>query len=322
MGMNQFQITIRFPIISLLRNLFIYPVVLFGLKAGYAQNRITNEGVSCNAFWKKGEQRKLQITQYSGKGAVDKNDKTLSYEAHITILDSASDGYKIQWIFRNAGIKSAPQTNNGFGIPLFNDLKMIFLTDENGAFKSLLNWEEVKDAYVDLFMLSVPSNIDSAGKQAIENTKKLFDNKEMVESTLIREIQIYHSPYGSVFYKIPFTIVSAMQNPFDGTEIPASTAIELNLNGPSRSSYSVSFTRKVDSPVIRKILGDYISRIQPGKKYTEKELDQLLSGIQFSENSEYQVRLIDGWIKQAGFIRKVSIGNIKQDQWFSIELIE
>lgn len=98
---------------------------------------------------------------------------------------------------------------------------MIFRTSETGEFKELINWQDVRDSYIKMMEISLPKKMDSTAKIALEQSKAIFNSKEMVESSLIKEIQVFYLPYGNTFTTNEINATTQLPNPFAGEPLPA-----------------------------------------------------------------------------------------------------
>jgi hypothetical protein len=79
-----------------------------------------------------------------------KSEFNFSYEAHITVLDSTKNSYTIQWTFHLPDKIKETNPKLAHSLPVFEGMKMISKTSEAGVFKELINWQEVKDTYINL----------------------------------------------------------------------------------------------------------------------------------------------------------------------------
>src|SRR5689334_23291104 len=113
----------------------------------FAASQVTqkNSSYNCVAHWKKGEEKVLLIKREKVKSDSGNPEPPFifSYEAYITVLDSTAEGYKMQWVFHLPEDVKKSTPGLAEAMPVYEGLKMIFLTDRMGYFKELINWEEV-----------------------------------------------------------------------------------------------------------------------------------------------------------------------------------
>ena len=150
------------------------------------------------AHWKKGDLRVYNILRNKKEYTSGKltSEFTFAYEAHVTVLDVTKSGCTIEWIFQLPAKMKEQNPGYASTIPVYNGMKMVFKTSPEGEFEKLVNWQEVRDAYILMMEFSLPKEMTAMQKSSLEQTKTLFNNREMVESMLIKEIDIFYLPYG------------------------------------------------------------------------------------------------------------------------------
>lgn len=313
-----------YPVCFPIRKFFCIVFLLgFIQQNANSQNRITDSSVTCIAYWKKGEQRKLRIIQSKENSRTPKDGGTIiTYDVQITVLDSSDEGYKIRWIFHQAELNKAASSQVISGVPVFDGMEFIFLVSETGTFKSLINWEEVRDGYVNLLKLSLPQKPDPEIQSYLNKTIALFNSREVVENTLINEIQIYHGIYGGEFRKNTVTTATEIPSPMGDGSIPALSTVSVILPGASTLFYSLSVQTEMDIYAGKETMAGIFRKMDLEKQIGKEELDRMLAEMELSETSEYQVSLTDGWIRQVNIVRNTKLRDFSQKHWYSIELIE
>jgi len=154
--------------------------------------------VSCIIHWKLGETKTYSIIHE--KKSINPPGKNppfrFNYEASVSVIDSSAKNYTIKWIFHLPEEMSILRPRLADSLPVYNGMQMIFRITEIGEFVELLNWEEVRDAYTRMMELSMPKRMDSTATAALKSAKNMYNSKEMVESSMIQEIRLFHRPYG------------------------------------------------------------------------------------------------------------------------------
>jgi hypothetical protein len=165
---------------------------------GLSQSASSDSSADCVIHWRPGEKKTYSIVHErsaDGESAASTPFR-FTYETQVSIIDSSSQGFTVQWQFKLPD--DFNKTNSGVAevLPVYNGMKMIFKVAEKGEFITLLNWEQVRDAYVRQMELSHPAHPDSTMLASMTAAKKMFGSKEAVESSLIEEIQLFHTLYG------------------------------------------------------------------------------------------------------------------------------
>lgn len=275
--------------------------------------------ISCMAYWKKGEQKVILISRKKESYNQSKLTSTfnLSYEAHVSVLDSAKDGYTIQWVFHLPAILKALNPELAASMPVYEGLKMIFTTTNSGSFKELLNWEEVRDAFVAMMELSLPKDMSDSTKEAVNNSINLFNSREMTESALIKEIQLYHSPYGGIFTTKGISGVTSISSPFGGEEFPATVTLRITENNPSLKYYKANFTQEIDKVNAKTMLDTLFRKLNIPSDSADIKLNDLLSSIEIKDQNDYTITKSTGWIEKLHHKRIGAATEMKQVEEFT-----
>lgn len=270
--------------------------------------------ISCIANWKKGEEQVIIISRKKESYNLGKLTSTFSfsYEAHISVLDSAKDGYTIQWVFHLPAFLKVLNPKLAASMPVYEGLKMIFNTTKTGSFKELLNWEEVRDAYVAMMELSLPKNMSDSTKEAINNSINLFNSREMTESALIKEIQLYHSPYGGIFTTNGISAVTSISSPFGGEEFPATVTLKITENNPSLKYYKANFTQEIDKVNAKTMLDTLLKKMNMPSDSADIRSNDLLSSIEIKDQNDYIITKSTGWIEKLNHKRIGAAAEMKQ----------
>lgn len=290
-----------------------------------SQNRFRDTSSTCIAFWKKGEEKSYLITHIKEKtkGGKLEPQANISYVAKIAILDSFKTGYKIQWIFT---LSEKFKAENPFLIglmPAFEDMKLVYLTTETGMFKELINWQEVKDAYITMFEMGVKDKTDSSYLAGISKTKELFNSREMVEGTLIREIKMFHSPFGYEYSTNEKNIAIELPNPFSKDDLLPGSEISKIVEINPKSDYFKLLTKQViDTSALRKLLESMYVKLNLPKEEIVKNINDLLSTMKIDDSNEYKITLSSGWPERFNYSRIVNIENSEQIETYVFELKE
>lgn len=278
--------------------------------------------ITCTAGWKKGEEKIILITRSKVNIPVRQEtpDFKMNYEAHLTILDSSADGYKIQWVFQLPALVKLANPEFAKAMIVYNGLKMIFTTTNEGEFKELLNWEEVRQAYIDMAMVSVPKENSEVVKKAFEQTKTLFSTRELVESSLIKEIQLFHAPYGGYFTKTGIKQNAELPNPFGGEPIPIFSVQKLTEMKPYPGNYRITYSMEIDSAGAAPIMAGLFKKLDLPTDSIQHMIEETLSALKVSDHSEYSVSQPSGWMKNIKYERSSMIENRKQTETLLLKL--
>lgn len=184
-------------------------------------------------YWSKGEKQNYSVTQ--NKFKLNKADtvskETMTFNVQVTILDSTDKNYKIEWLYSNYKATGNQQSNQLLAelISLYNNMKIIILTNEMGEFQSVENWKDIQTAMsqaIDIMKKKYKSQKDLLA--IFDNVMVNFQTKEGIEAYAINDIYQFYSYHGSK-YKLGETLsgVTPMSTPL--SDKPIDTKYELSL---------------------------------------------------------------------------------------------
>jgi hypothetical protein len=292
--------------------------------SAFSQGYNNDSSASCVAYWKKGQNKKLSIFHIKESYEQGKLKSTFNfeYEADVVVVDVSASGYTMQWTFHLPELVKQANPALADSLPVFEGMKMIYKTSETGAFTELVNWQEVKDAYIKMMEISLPKNLDSAGRAAVNQSKELFNSREMVETSLIREIQLFHVPYGSRFSKTETKVESQLPNPFAEESLPAILTYRISEINPKQDYFKLIIDQKIDPKGAEKLFESLFRRMNIANDTAIIEAKKLLEKIEISDNSEYQFILSTGWLRKLSQRRTVKNAGMAQMDAYLIELKE
>lgn len=281
---------------------------------------MTDSSASCVAYWKKGATKTLYINHNKTTGGHQ--DVDFFYEAAVTVLDSTATGYTLQWIFHLP--ESVKQAKPGLAdsLPVFEGLKMIYTTTGTGMFTTLSNWETVRDAYVKMMEYSLPKKLDSTAIAAIEKAKAMYGTREIVESALIREIQLYHFPFGYEFSTQQVSANTQLPNPFSATPIPAVQTIQIKAINQKAGDFKLAITLAIDKSAARTVFEAIVNKMGMDKDKVVAEAKQMLDSFEITDYSEYLITPSTGWIKRIDYKRTVNYAGKTQTDSYTIGIKE
>ena len=309
--------------------------VVFGQGAGTS--------IGCAARWKKGETKTFSIlqTRHVQETGQPPSLFRLLYEARVTVLDSAAAGYTLQWVFHLPPEFRQAYPLSGDSLPVYEGLKMIYRTDPQGAFTELLNWQEVRAAYLKLVGLSLPGGSGDSAQRIL--TGQVFATQQAVESNLIKEIRLYHLPYGhrwagTAAMQAGSPENSEMPDPWSDTPLSSIRYWKIMDFMPADPYFTLTVREEADSgnkQLILRTLMRQLPAASPGKSSaaspgkppvpadsTYNGLKQALAQFSIRTSSEYRVYPATGWITIVRSTRTMQISQLHEEDQFEIILTE
>lgn len=198
-------------------------------------------------------------------------------------------------------------------------LKIIYKTNDLGSFSELLNWQEVRDFYFNTLEKSLSSNPENKETNtAMNQVKAMFQSKESVEAVLIREIQLYHTPYGTEYTLSGETIETVLANISEGPPFPAKITIKLNELNPEKDYCNVSLNQTIDKEKAGSIIIDLLKRLA-GSSTKDADINKKdIENMEISDLNEFVYSINTGWLFKVIYKRTATISNTKQIETYEI----
>jgi hypothetical protein len=286
----------------------------------YSQNTYTDSSVTCVAYWKKNDIRTFTIAKYEEK----KLDQTRSevnlvtYDVTIRVLDSTKDGYTLEWKQGNVNIKGMDSAGNALAGKLLSGVKFIYSTEEVGAFKELLNWQEVRDFYVNMLKMQFSKDRpDSISRSIIENMISSLSSKESVEAIMIKEVQLLYNPFGVEFPKRAMSAETELPNMLGGQPFPAILTFSMGSLDVKNNLATVLLTQEVDKQKGKSILLNLIQQMSRGASMNE--INSMIDKVEITDKISLTFHLATGWQSRITYVRIVDLGKGYQKTQYIIE---
>jgi hypothetical protein len=259
------------------------------------------ESVPFIAYWSTGDSYNFRVTRIKQNwkdGELEKNDSS-SYDVNFMVIDSTDTHYKIKWSYL---------TNfSEFNIPeelvdMFSKYKLtevVYLTNQNGEFVGIENWEEISEMMKALFEeLIKAGSRNGDGKQhdlktAMQPLLNIYNSKEGIEQLVFKELQFFHFPFGYEFsINQPLVFEEQLPNMFGGEPLNAESKVyleEVNLE----DSFCVLVKEMKLNPIDSKEL---LSNLFKSMKLEDDKFDELMKNakIEINDNNRFEYYFYPG----------------------------
>jgi hypothetical protein len=292
--------------------------------SGYSQSTLKDSAVNCVARWRSGEKRTYLITHE--KSTITESGRSapfrFAYEAQVSVLDSTARSYTVKWVFHIPDEYKKMHAGLADSLPAFNGMTMIFKTSEMGAFVELINWEEVRDAYFRQTEISLSKKNNSIAATAIKHAKEMFGSREAVESALIKEIQLFYTPYGYQFTTKVVSSDAGIPNPFGGDSFPAHQTYQITDIDRTKDAFSLVIHLKTDKAALSNLIDPMLRKMGVKDDAEMAKLRTQMATYDMQDHSEYNFQNSTGWIRNLHYNRTVLAGAFKQSDTYTIELMK
>jgi len=287
----------------------------------FSQNRITDTSATCISFWGNKESKVYLIKHSKEKfDALKLRSSSEAYfEAHVKVIDSTSEGFTIEWVYRNFKAAGTPEHIMNSLSSIMEGLKIIYKTDDVGMFAELVNWEEVRDFSISNYEKVVAENTQTKEFiAALDQVKSIFQSKENTEALLIKEIKLFHTPYGVEYTKTGSIIETELPNVTGGSPFPATITMKLDKLDQNNDLISISLNQTIDKEKAGPIIIDILKKLSSSPIGDEAEMNRQIKAMEISDLSEYTYSLSSGWLSRILYKRTSNIGPFKQVETYVI----
>lgn len=311
------------------RKLYVY-FFIFSISAviGFAladPSRAEDQGEEKTATvvsnWNEGDNKELTVKigkQRSANGRMINED--ITYDVAINVTGESQDGYTIEWVYKNITYSG----NNPFVKRLYKTsegLKIVYTTDRDGIFLELVNWEDVQaHLYGALDQLEKEFPENQGIKVLISQFKAIYSSRESIESTL-RDIQIYHSPYGGEYTLGEWTSTeTSLPDYLGGYPFPAVFKTGMTELDLVKNRCKIVASQTIDASRAAGVIKNFLRTAakQSGGQPPLEGADMPVVSI--NDVFEYDVELDQGWVRKAYFKRENQTGPARGVNTYEITL--
>jgi hypothetical protein len=286
-----------------------------------AQNRTTDTSATCISFWKNKEAKVYQIRHSKEKFNTTKGNikSEATYEAHIKVTDSTAEGFRIEWVYKNFKVAGISDNSINSLNAILEGMKIVYKTDDVGIFTELVNWEAVRDYALSNYEKIVAKAAENSEfAAALKQVKAIFQSKENIEALLIREVQLFHSPYGVEYTLTGVVTETELPNVTGGAPFPASVTIKLEELNTKMDYCKVSLNQIVDKGKAGPIMAALLKKLAGSQKVDEEEIKKQAKDLEISDLNSYNYALSSGWVNNLVYKRIANVGISKQIEIYEI----
>jgi hypothetical protein len=230
----------------------------------FGQINIADSTAQVITYWDKGEKQNYSVTtkKIKLKGTDTASKDITTYDVEITVLNQADKSYTIQWLYKDIKTNSTNQTIQKL-MNITKDMKVIFKTDELGAFTEVVNWKEIRD-----YIQKATTSLSKEFAVILEMDKLLkqiavtYSSKEAVESAAIKDIRQFHTFHGAK-YKLGEILKGQLKVPnLLGTEpFDSDFTIYLSEINEADNNFIMRATQEVNKEQLTNATFDYLIKM-------------------------------------------------------------
>ncbi|MEJ0029365.1 MAG: hypothetical protein WDO15_02880 [Bacteroidota bacterium] len=248
-------------------------------------------------YWSKNdlETFKVEVKKYKIKDGDTSDVEILKNQIDIKILDSTSNSYTIEWLFKNYDFTNANKlTKSLAAVP--KDMKVIVKTDEMGSFVEVVNWKEIQDELKKVFLLAsqqLKGNPDA--KAMLEDMQELYTSKESIESRLLQDIQHYYTFHGGKYTLNDDVENTQISNGVPGNPVNVLTSVSLAQLNVDEDTGVIKYWKEFDAKQMTDATYAYLKNMTKSTTVKLPARDSF-PDITYSEYVGSTVHGSSGWV--------------------------
>lgn len=289
----------------------------------FGQINIADSTVQVIGYWDKNEKQSYEISfeKYKLKEGDTTFWERVKYDVDITVIDSTSASYTVEWFYRNFRI----DTENILAkklMSLSEDMQVIIKTDEMGAFLEVVNWKEVRDHIKKSTKILKKELKDKPEiRKLVTQVESMYLTKAAIESVAIKDIQQYYTYHGAK-YKLGEELSGQLQiqNNFGGNPFDADVSLRLDEINYEDDNAIIRMYQRIDPEQLTDATYEYLKKISSaqGNKVPERIAFPSLMNETWTAS---RVHGYSGWIIYSVETKEISNDNTIQVEERIIELI-
>jgi hypothetical protein len=170
--------------------------------------------------------------------------------------------------------------------------------------------------------ISLPKKMDSTAKNALEQSKALFNSKEMVESALIKEIQLFYLPYSYTFTTKEIKSTAQLPNPFGSEPLPAVETYKITELNPQQNYFILVIRQDIDKPGAQKFFEELFKKTNMDNDKAILEAKKIMENFEIKDYNEYKFIPSIGLPKRISYKRTMKNAQIMKTDSYIIEMKE
>jgi hypothetical protein len=243
----------------------------------FGQINMADSTAQAITYWDINEKQNYTISteKIKIKGADTTSREITTYDVEVTVLKQTDKSYTIEWLYKNIKTNSTNSTLQKL-MNVTKDMKVVFSTDEFGAFTEVINWKEIRD--------NIQKSTNSLSKdfseipemdKALKQIAKMYSSKEAIESAAIKDILQFHTFYGGK-YTLGEVIEGQIKVPnLSGTEpFDADMSVYLDEINEAENNFILR-SNQVNKEQLTNATFDFLTKLANNMKVTPPKREDL-----------------------------------------------
>lgn len=227
----------------------------------WSQINMADSSVQVIGYWDKNEQQSYLVTEdiIRLKDADTLYKEHMKYKIEIKILDSASNSYTIEWVYKDFETNIKPRIKKQLAA-ISHNKRVVLMTDEMGAFKEVLNGQELTSQMnKSLKDLRQVYKITPEENELIKRFELTFANKESLENSFVNDIQQFYTFHGGKYtLNEPLEAHTKVQNVLGGDPFDSYMQGSLDEIDDEDNTFILRLSQDLDSKQLTDATFEYL----------------------------------------------------------------
>ncbi len=252
-------------------------LLLSGLTT-FGQINMKDSTAQVITYWEKGDKQNYSVTAEKIKirGADTTAREITTYNVQITVLNKSEKSYIIEWLYKDIKTNSQNATVQKL-LNINKDMKVVFKTDELGAFIEVTNWKEIKD-YIQKTTTTLRKDFQGIPEmdKVLKQIEVTYSTKEAIESVSIKDIQQFHTFHGAK-YKLGEVLEVKLKVPnIIGTEpFDSEATIYMDEINEKDNNFIIRASQIVNKEQLTNAMFNYLTTISKNMKGDPPKREEL-----------------------------------------------
>lgn len=304
-------------------------LIVFSFLANFASAQaLTDSTIAMIAFWSPEEEYTYQFKETENKKSKGEVSlKTMTYDLHMTVLDSTADHYILQWTYDNYQLNYTMQPYEKELLEIMQNIPIQYRTNAFGKFENILNWELMSanaEKAFDLWLTQKESIPDSISTPLKQMTMALFESEAQMKYWA-RDLRFFHYLYGANLYRDrPMKGTKFYTNPFIKKNMPGNETVEVVAVDEENWIAEINVQSGIDGEASRELVYDFLLNNMENFGITDKSeiKKEEIPGFTVTEKLNCIYHIPSGVIIKGEYSKRTEVGQDYKDTTYTFELTE
>lgn len=254
---------------------------------------LTDSTIMMTAFWENDDTVIYEFSEREDKLSKGKKTiQTTNYDVTMSIIDSTSSNYKVEWEYSNYNRDYEMSQFEKDLMEICGDIPVQFITNEFGGFESIENWEvmgRIADESFDKWLSDKKELPDSISSKIKTMVTSLFSSQEQV-NFFARDLKFFHYLYGANLDRNkPYEGIKYYSNPFLQIAMPGKEKVTVQTVDEQNWIAKIKVTSGISGKEAKSLMVDFTKKNMDKLGITDESEIKLEDMPEFSAREELEI---------------------------------